>query len=80
MAKKKSKEIKTVPFLTDVPEGTISIEINVKMLVEGKIVEGKAIIDDSASIHKNMVAGAEYEWDHAVFSLTDKALTEMGDK
>ena len=79
MAKRKNK-VKTVPFMIDIPEGTVSLEMKVKMLVKGEIVEAKTIIDDSASIHKNMVAGAEYDMDHAIYTLTDKALTEIGDE
>ena len=66
------EEIKTVPFITDIPESTISLEINATIFVDGELKVATLKIDDAGIIRKQMIKGQEYEDENAVYTLTDE--------
>ena len=53
------EEIKTVPFITDIPESTISLEINATIFVDGELQMATMRIDDAGTIRKQMIKGEE---------------------
>lgn len=69
-------EIKTVPFMCDIPITALSLEIKAKVFLEGEIRECNAEIDIE-EIRKGMVAGEEWDDAHATWELTDKAKKEL---
>lgn len=73
------EEIKTVPFITDIPESTISLEINATIFVDGELQRATMRIDDAGTIRKQMIKGEEYEDENAVYTLTDAAKEMLGE-
>ena len=71
-------EIKTVPFLVDIPENTLELEITAKVYLNGQIQKCSTEITDLTEIRKGMMAGEEYYAANAEFVLTDKAKKELG--
>lgn len=72
------EEIKTVPFITDIPESTISLEINATIFVNGELRVATMKIDDAGVIRKQMIKGEEYDVENAVYMLTDEAKEMLG--
>lgn len=73
----KAVQIRTVPFMTDIPEGTIALEINATIFEKGKMVNYQLQIDDSAIIHRQMLEGYQYDEEHEVrYELTDRVKKE----
>lgn len=72
------QEIKTVPFITDIPESTISLEINATIFVGGELRVATMKIDDAGVIRKQMIKGEEYVDENEVYILTDKAKEQLG--
>lgn len=70
-------EIKTVPFMCDIPVTALSLEIKAKVFLEGEVCECNTEIDIE-EIRKGMVAGEEWDDAHATWALTDKAKKEFG--
>lgn len=71
-------EIKTVPFIFDIPENTIELEISAKIYQDGKIRTCCSEIRDMANIRKGIVVGEEYDDAHAIYELTDEVKKELG--
>lgn len=70
--------IKTVPFLVDIPENTLELEITAKVYINGQILKYGTEITDLTEIRKGMIAGEEYNAANAMYVLTDKAKKELG--
>jgi len=71
-------EIKTVPFITDIPESTISLEINATIFVDGELKVATLKIDDAGIIRKQMIKGEEYDDEHGYWVLTEEAKEQLG--
>ena len=72
------QEIKTVPFITDIPESTISLEINATVFVDGELKVFTLKIDDAGTIRKQMIKGEEYDEEHGQWVLTDEVKELLG--
>lgn len=72
------QEIKTVPFITDIPESTISLEINATIFVDGELKVATLKIDDAGTIRKQMIKGEEYDEEYGQWVLTDEAKEQLG--
>ena len=70
--------IKTVPFMFDIPENTVELGVVAKIYKDGKIQTCSTEITDLAEVRKGMVAGEEYDDAHAVWCLTEEAKKELG--
>lgn len=70
-------EIKTVPFMCDIPVAALSLELKAKVFLNGEVNECNAEIDIE-EIRKGMVAGEEWDDAHATWVLTEKAKKELG--
>lgn len=68
------EEIKTVPFMTYIPESTIALEFTAKIYVNGEVKEATMKIDDAGMIREGMIKGEEYEEENSIWSLYE----EMG--
>lgn len=73
------EEIKTVPFITDIPQSTISLEIIATIFVDGELRVATMKIDDAGVIRKQMIKGEEYDDENAVYTLTDAAKVVFGE-
>lgn len=71
-------EIKTVPFIIDIPESTIMLEINVEMLIGGEVKAATMSIADAGIIRRQMIKGEEYEDEYGQWMLTDEAKEQLG--
>lgn len=65
------KEIKTMPFMFDIPENTLEMRIVCKIYEDGEIRTVHCTIKDMGEIRKGMIAGAEYEEANAVYELVE---------
>lgn len=72
------EEIKTVPFITDIPESTISLEINATIFVDGEVKVATLKIDDAGTIRKQMIKGEEYDEENMTYALTDEVKKRLG--
>lgn len=72
------REIKTVPFMFDIPDGTLELKITAKVYLNGQIQECGTEITDMGEIRKGIVAGEEYNDANAIYTLTDEAKKELG--
>ena len=63
------KEIKTMPFMYDIPENTLEMCIVCKIYEDGEIRTATSTIKDMGEIRKGMIAGAEYDEANAVYEL-----------
>ncbi len=72
------EEIKTVPFILDIPENTVALEINATIFVDGELQMATMRIDDAGTIRKQMIKGEEYEDENEVYTLTDEAKEMLG--
>lgn len=70
-------EIKTVPFMCDIPVTALSLELKAKVFLNGEVCECNTEIDIE-EIRKGMVAGEEWDDAHGVWCLTDDAKKELG--
>ena len=57
--------IKTVPFMFDIPENTVELGVVAKIYKDGQIQTCSTEITDLAEVRKGMVAGEEYDDAHA---------------
>lgn len=69
-------DIKTVPFMCDIPVTALRLEIKAKVFLEGEIHECSTAIDIE-EIRKGMVAGEEWDDAHAMWMLSDEAKEEI---
>ena len=72
-----TEEIKTVPFITDIPENTVALEINATIFKDGEIQRMTMTIDDMNTIRNQIIKGQEYEDENVVYMLTDEARKEL---
>ena len=68
------EEIKTVPFITDIPESTISLEINATIFVDGELQRATMRIDDAGTIRKQMIKGKEYDDEKHEFTVFEEVV------
>ena len=73
-----NEEIKTVPFITDIPQSTIGLKIEATMYVDGKVVSATMEINDADVIREGMLKGEEWEDENARYALTEEAKKELG--
>lgn len=66
-----SEEIKTVPFMWDIPESTVELEMVAKCYIDGEIKKATSTIKDIGTIRKGMIAGEEYDEANAVYELVE---------
>lgn len=66
------QEIKTVPFMWDIPESTVELEIIAKCYIDGEIKEATSTIKDIGTIRKGMTAGEEYDEANAVYEVAER--------
>lgn len=66
------QEIKTVPFMWDIPESTVELEIIAKCYIDGEIKEATFTIKDISTIRKGMIAGEEYDEANAVYEVAER--------
>lgn len=69
--------IKTVPFITEIPEGTIALEIKATLFVNGKMITANTVINNAAVVQNGILRGYEYDEEHAVYKLTDEYMKEL---
>lgn len=72
------KEIKTMPFMFDIPENTLEIRIVCKIYEDGEIKTVHSTIKDMGEIRKGMIAGAEYDEANAVYELVEGVENAVG--
>ena len=73
----KNNEIKTVPFMFDIPTTALELEIKAKVFLQGEVRECTTKLDIE-EIRKGMVAGEEWEDANGVWCLTEEAKKELG--
>ena len=73
-----SQEIKTVPFMWEIPENTLEMRIVCKIYEDGEIRTAERTIKDMGEIRKGMIAGAEYEEANAVYELVEGGEDAVG--
>ena len=73
----KTVEIKTVPFIIDIPENTVALEINATIFKDGEIQRATMTIDDMNTIRNQIIKGQEYMDENTVYMLTDEARKEL---
>ena len=66
-------DIETVPFITHIPKSAISLEINAKMYINGKIEEATMILDSADDIREGMIRGEDWEDENGTYIMTDEA-------
>ena len=71
-------ELKTVPFILDIPENTVALEINATIFKDGEIQRATMTIDDMNTIRNQIIKGQEYVDENEVYTLTDKAKEQLG--
>ncbi len=65
------KIIKIVPFMWDIPESTVELEIIAKCYIDGEIKAATSTIKDIGTIRKGMIAGEEYDEAHALYEIVE---------
>ena len=73
----KDIEIKTVPFMCEIPAATVGLKMTAKVFLNGKVCECVSEVDIE-EIRKGMIVGEEYEDANAIYVLTDEAKKELG--
>ena len=70
-------EIKTVPFMCEIPAATVELKMTAKVFLNGKLYECVSEVDIE-EVRKGMITGGEYEDANTMYTLTDEAKKELG--
>ena len=71
-------EIKTVSFITDIPQSTIALKITATVFIDGELYTAVTEINSADEIREGMLKGEEWEGENAVYTLMDEARKELG--
>ena len=71
-------EIKTVPFITNIPQSTIALKITATIFVDGELHTAITEINSADAIREGMLKGEEWDEEHARWFLTDEVRKELG--
>lgn len=63
-------DIKTVPFITNIPINTIKLEINATVIDDDETFTVQTIIS-TADVREGMIAGDEWDFQNTKYCLTD---------
>ena len=72
------EEIKTVPFITNIPQSTIGLKITATVFIDGELHTAVTEINSADVIREGMVKGEEWEEENTRWVLTDEARKELG--
>jgi hypothetical protein len=76
-SKVKSSEIKTLAFITDIPENTIALEIRATVLNDDSTTQLATAKLNFSQVREGLLKGDEWIDENTVFKLTDRALKEL---
>lgn len=69
-------DIKTVPFITNIPQSTISLKIIATIYVDGELQQAETTIDDAGDIREGMLRGDEWDDENGKYVLNEDALND----
>jgi hypothetical protein len=79
-SEEKISEVKTLPFITEIPENTIALEIRATLLDDDSTTQLATAKLNFSQVREGLLKGDEWETENTVYSLTDKALKELEGK
>jgi hypothetical protein len=76
----KPSEVKTLPFITDIPENTIALEIRATILNDDSTTQLATAKLNFSQVREGFLKGDEWADDNTFYKLTDEALKELESK